>query len=448
MNRREFAAIAVSAAMVPALPPAARAVVTGAGAIDVTAHGAVPDAPGDQTMPIQTALDAAAAADGVLFLPPGRYRVANLTLPARCRIAGVPGASVLEFIGDGHLLAGRGCAIVRIDDVVIDGMGLALGETVPGTIYLADCPDVAIAGCRFAGSAAAAIALEGCAGRIAGNDVVSAAVGMWLVNSTGLAVTGNTVTDCADNGILVHRWEPGEDGTIVSGNRVERIGAASGGTGPYGNGINVYQAHGVIVSGNRIADCAFTAVRANGADGVTITGNNCTRLGETAIYSEFAFEGAVIADNVVDTAATGISVANLIDGGRMATVSGNIVRNLTGAGPYPADPPGFGNGIYVEADSTVTGNVVDGGPLAGIWLGWGPYLRNVVATGNIVRGTRFGIAVSVVEGAGPVTIADNLISGTAEGGIFGYRWAERVTDDLIDGVSADPALLLRNNRLG
>jgi uncharacterized secreted repeat protein (TIGR03808 family) len=256
------------------------------------------------------------------------------------------------------------------------------------------------------------------------------------------------VTDCADNGILVHRWEPGEDGTIVSGNRVERIGAASGGTGPYGNGINVYQAHGVIVSGNRIADCAFTAVRANGADGVTITGNNCTRLGETAIYSEFAFEGAVIADNVVDTAATGISVANLIDGGRMATVSGNIVRNLTGAGPYPADPPGFGNGIYVEADSTVTGNVVDGGPLAGIWLGWGPYLRNVVATGNIVRGTRFGIAVSVVEGAGPVTIADNLISGTAEGGIFGYRWEERVTDDLIDGVSADPALLLRNNRLG
>ncbi|MCC6734657.1 MAG: TIGR03808 family TAT-translocated repetitive protein [Bauldia sp.] len=448
MNRREFAAIAASAALIPGLGSAARAVVTAAGTIDVTEYGAVPGTPDDQSVAIQAALDAASAGDGLLFLPPGRYRVANLTLPQRCRIAGVAGASVLAFGGNGHLLAGQGCAIVRLDDLVIDGMDLPLGETVPGTLYLADCADVAITGCRFTGSRGAALAFDRCGGRLTGNDVTGAAIGMWLVDSTGLSVTGNAVTDCADNGILVHRWEPGEDGTIVSGNRVERIGAASGGTGPYGNGINVYRAHGVTVSGNRIADCAFTAVRANGANAVVITGNNCTRLGETAIYSEFAFEGAVIADNVIDTAATGISVANFIDGGRIATVTGNIVRNLTGSGPYPADPPGFGNGIYVEAESTVSGNVVEGGPLAGIWLGWGPYLRNVVVTGNIVRGTRFGFAVSVVEGTGTVVIADNLVAETAEGGVFGYRWAERVTGELIDGPSPNPSLLLSNNRLG
>ncbi|MCW5715504.1 MAG: TIGR03808 family TAT-translocated repetitive protein [Bauldia sp.] len=445
MNRREFAALAASAAMVPGL--GARSALA-AGALDATLHGAIPGSPDDQSAAIQAALDVASAEDVPLFLPPGRYRVSSLILPQRCRIAGVAGASILDYGGDGHLLAGQGCSVVRLDQLVIDGMDLPLGETVPGTLYLSDCADVAITACRFTGSTQAAIALDRCGGRIAGNDIAGAAVGMRLVESAGMSVTDNAVTDCADNGILVHRWSPGEDGTIVSGNRVERIGAASGGTGPYGNGINVYQAHGVIVSGNRISDCAFTAVRANGASAVTISGNNCARLGETAIYSEFAFEGAVISNNLVDTAATGISVANFIDGGRIASVTGNIVRNLTGRGPYPADPPGFGNGIYVEADSTVTGNVVDGGPLAGIWLGWGPYLRNVVASGNVIRGTRFGIAVSVVEGIGPVTITANLIAGTAEGGIFGYRWADRATEDLVNGASPNATLLLSNNRLG
>jgi len=36
----------------------------------------------------------------------------------------------------------------------------------------------------------------------------------------------------------------------------------------------------------------------------------------------------VIADNVIDGAETGISVTNFDQGGRLATVHGNIVRNL------------------------------------------------------------------------------------------------------------------------
>ena len=50
------------------------------------------------------------------------------------------------------------------------------------------------------------------------------------------------------------------------------------------------------------------------------------------------------------------------------------MRNLSTTGPYPADAPGFGVGITVEADTTVTGNVqvaaggnlvITGGTLAG-----------------------------------------------------------------------------------
>ena len=62
-----------------------------------------------------------------------------------------------------------------------------------------------------------------------------------------------------------------------------------------------------------------------------------------------------MANNLVDGAANGISVANFDQGGRLATVSGNIVRNLTTVGPYETQPPGFGTGIAAEADTAITG---------------------------------------------------------------------------------------------
>ena len=112
-------------------------------------------------------------------------------------------------------------------------------------------------------------------------------------------------------------------------------------------------------------------MRANAANNVQITGNTCLRSGEVAIFSEFGFSGALIANNIVEKAANGISVANFDHGGRLAVVANNIVRDLVTEGPYPADGQGFGVGIAVEADVTVSGNVIDGAPRFGLVLGWG-----------------------------------------------------------------------------
>src|SRR5690606_6912503 len=114
------------------------------------------------------------------------------------------------------------------------------------------------------------------------------------------------------------------------------------------------------------------AIRANSSGNIHIADNLCVRSGETAVYAEFAFQGAVISGNTVDGAANGISVVNYNEGGRLAVVNGNLVRNLSTTGPYPADPPGFGVGITVEADTSVAGNVVEDAPLYGIKIGWGP----------------------------------------------------------------------------
>jgi uncharacterized secreted repeat protein (TIGR03808 family) len=114
----------------------------------------------------------------------------------------------------------------------------------------------------------------------------------------------------------------------------------------------------------------------------------------------------------------------------------------------PDNPPeGAGIGIGVEAESTVTGNVIENAPYAGIRLGFGPYLRNVTATGNVIRDAGFGIAVSVVQGAGRATITGNIIQGAKRGAIVGMEWHKAVTGDLAqDGTERYPLLTVANNQ--
>jgi uncharacterized secreted repeat protein (TIGR03808 family) len=451
VDRRSFLAGALGIA---AATPAAAALQAGAtadlrGTLDADGLGTPLTSHEDAVATIQAALDKASAEDREVVLPAGTFVVSELVLPARTRLAGVAGATRLIFGGGAYMAQGTGAEIVDIRDIVFDGAGQALEAFVPALLHLSECSGINIENCTVTNSTRGGIALDRSAGRItrtAVNHVRDA--GIRVLESRGLSITDNTVEDCGDGGILVHRWSEGEDGTIVSGNRVARIAASSGGTGQNGNGINVFRAHGVMVTNNRITDCAFTAVRANAANNVQITGNSCARSGEVGIYSEFAFEGAMIANNIVDGAATGISVSNFREGGRLAVVSGNIVRNLTGKGPYPVDPPGFGIGIGIEADAAVTGNVIDGAPLFGIQVGWGPYLRDVTATANLIRNAPLGIAVSVVDGAGSAVISDNMIAGAEKGAVVGMRWGETATGDLaLSGAGRYPQLLVERNRV-
>src|SRR5690606_20224198 len=126
-----------------------------------------------------------------------------------------------------------------------------------------------------------------------------------------------------------------------------------GGNGQNGNGINIFRADEVIVADNHIADCAFTAIRLNSTNNTKISGNICLRSGEVAIFSEFSFSGSVIANNIIDGAASGISITNLDSGGRLAVCSGNIVRNITPVSLVNPDTVPIG--IFAEADTAITG---------------------------------------------------------------------------------------------
>ena len=99
--------------------------------------------------------------------------------------------------------------------------------------------------------------------------------------------------------------------------------------------------------------------------------------------------------------------------------------------PYSGEGNVFGVGIYAEADTLVSGNVVEDAPRFGLELGYGPYLRNVVANANIVRKAGHGIAVSVAQGAGSARINDNLFDDLSGHAIVGTQWNDVVTSDLL-----------------
>ncbi|MEO9339892.1 TIGR03808 family TAT-translocated repetitive protein [Mesorhizobium sp. SB112] len=418
------------------------------GALNATELGLRANSSQDQSKAFAKMLREAADRNAPIFLPPGNYILSSIALPAAVRLSGVAGATRIVFGGNGHLFSTNEAQHIDLQGLTFDGANHAIDGSARALIDLKRVARLIVEGCEILGSGRDGLALERASGRVNANRISGAAdFGIFSVDASGLDIIGNNVSDCGNGGILVHRWAIGEDGTNVTGNRVSRIASRNGGTGQTGNGINAFRAGNVIVANNMVSDCAFSAIRANSSGNIQIRGNTCQRLGETALYAEFAFEGAVITDNIVDGAANGVSIANFNEGGRMAVCSGNLVRNLTTKGPYEATAAGFGIGLSVEADTTVTGNIVEGARL-GMNIGWGPFMRNVTATGNVLRKVSTGIAVSVVEGVGAATIANNIIEDASNGGIVGYRWADPVTVDLAREPDARmPNLIVSNNQL-
>ena len=452
ITRRAVVGAAVAAVLSPRplISPARAQEALGGlrGSIDATHEGLVPGAAVDQGLVLTRALATAAERGYPLFLPAGRYEVSQVELPSRISIIGVPGQTRLAFSGGPFLLRGRGAETVRIEGIAFVGEGHPFGDSIGGLIDAESVDDLVIEDCAFAGSSADAVALRDCGGRVERSRFDSArAAGIHLIQSRGMIVADNVVEGCGDTGILVSRYEEGADNSIVRNNRVSATRADSGGTGQNGNGINLDKANGVIIAGNRVDGSAFSAIRCFSSDNVTVIGNIATRSGEVGIFVEFAFEGAIVTDNIVDGAVGGISFANFMEhGGRLGICSGNIVRNIVSGPRYEDGVPQIGIGIGAEADMAITGNAIDNA-VWGMQLGWGPYLRNISATGNTIRQTQIGIAVSVAEGAGATLIADNLIADTTEGAIVGMRWEERATDDLLaGGADAFPHLTLSGNR--
>jgi uncharacterized secreted repeat protein (TIGR03808 family) len=436
IDRRHLIGLAAATAGASALPALAApaAAPLGALGLEATHFGLRPGSTDDQSRVLQTAIDAAARARAPLTLAPGMYRAGNLKLPAGAQLIGVRGATAIVLTDGPSLIAAAGADHVTLSGLTLDGGKRPLADT-RGLLNLESCRALRIIDCEIVACGGHGIRCVSVDGEVSGNTLTDVAdVAILSYNAAGLLVARNTIVGAGNNGIQIIRWETGDDGTMVVDNRIESIANRSGGSGQYGNAVNAFRAANVTVRGNRIRHCAFSAVRGNTAANIQIAGNSISDCGEVALYAEFGFEGAIIADNSVDGAAIGVSVTNFNEGGRLAVVQGNIILNLKPRRPAGTDPgDSAGVGISVEADTVVNGNVIENAPLAGIMLGWGRYLRDVAATGNVVRKADIGIGVSVTPGAASTVVANNIITESRRGAIMGMAGAKAVTADLAQG---------------
>ena len=414
-------------------------------AAGLAAGGGLPAAAQSKTSKIKhlsSAVEKAIQADGVLVLPAGDVLTDTITIERGITITGIAGRSrLISKDGEPVLRIATGEA-VNISGVSFAGGGK--GAADQALVMAENSALLAIADCDFSDMQGSGLQLEGCGGRIIGNRFRKIGrSGIFSRDARGLIIAQNTITDIGNNAIQVWTSAAAEDGTIVANNRIARVAFTDGGTGQNGNGIIIFRAGNVIVEGNRISDCAFTAVRNNSGANCHIVNNNISRMGEVAIYCEFAFEGAVVSGNIIEDTGLGISITNLNDGGRLATVANNVVRRCVGPGSLKETS---GTGIHTEGDAIITGNVVEDVRDSGLSLGWGPHSRTLMATGNIVRGARIGIRFSMTKGADVVMIANNRISGARELSIAGYDHWDAVTGDLgLPGAGIPSGMTIKDN---
>ena len=446
IDRRRLLLGSLTGAAALVTPAAAEAAAqVAAFGVDAARYGVRPGAADDQSAKLQRAIDQAARSHMPLWLAPGRYRVGGLTLRPGSQIVGVRGATHLVFTHGPSLIAAEHAETVTLSGLVFDGAGQSLPAR-RGLVHLSDVRDLRLTDCAVLRAGGDGITLLQCDGSVTGNTITDAADnGLFSNDGRGLVITGNTIRNSGNGGIRVWQSEKRHDGSLIADNTIEDTRARAGGSGQNGNAINVYRAADVIVRGNHIDKATFSAIRGNGASNIQIVGNNCRDLGEVALYAEFDFLGAVIASNTVQRAEIGVVTTNFNDGGRLAVVQGNLIRDMTATAPQGSSA---GIGIAVEADAAVTGNVVENAPGVGINVGAGKYQRDITVTGNVVRKSGIGIGVSVSSGAGAAVIASNLISGAKRGAILGMEWQKAVTGDLAQGgAERYPQLKISGNKV-
>jgi uncharacterized secreted repeat protein (TIGR03808 family) len=127
-------------------------------------------------------------------------------------------------------------------------------------------------------------------------------------------------------------------------------------------------------------------------------------------------------------------------------VQGNLIRNLMRREQEPVDKRG--EGIAVEADTLVSGNTIEDAPTCGILLGWGRHMRDVSATGNVIRSCRIGIMVSSDAGAGSALVSGNLISGAVDGAIRAHETGRAFGADLVKGAPTTGRVTISGNSAG
>lgn len=387
----------------------------GQATVNVRALGASGNGRSDDTSAFRQAIRNVGSSGGIIFVPPGTYRVGALDSPGNVSWVGVPGASVLRQNGGPYLISASRVANVSFQDLTFDGN--RGGRIDAAVVVVQDgARRVSIDGCTIQRGAGSGVAVVDAACSITNCLIQDVGFFGVVVNSRqDVRIVGNEIVNIGNKGIYAFRPRREAVRLIIADNFISRVRADAGGDGPYGNAVNIYRADDVLVQGNHVANCKFSGIRVAESNGCRIIANHFTAVRDTVIYIEFGASRAIITSNhIVDCPHRAIGITNLNSGGHMTVCTSNVIKN-TG---YEA--------IFAEADTIVQSNIIDGA-VHGVVVGNGKFARNVTVDGNIIQDTRgsgarlrYGVLVSNHGEAQPVFVTNNRIFNVRNKPIYGH----------------------------
>jgi hypothetical protein len=261
--------------------------------------------------------------------------------------------------------------------------------------------------------------------------------------NTGFYITNSNTYTAGANPVNV----------IVANNTITNTTAQSGSTGQSGNGITVFQADGVIVTGNKVINPRFSVVRVDKSINVVVSNNEGTATdlnsggngGETGMYAELGafsntFTGNIlkgfpscyndtnvsqrstdlpnlwVGNTCIDTLYYGFNIEHGVVTGN--SVQGAAVCYLVGHGNTSHDNILNGNSCTPGALYTP---VMAVGVDKGITLGSGDVVANTTKNGTVLSQTAFPISTP-----DDLTITSLAIGATTT---VGYTGTEPTTGD-------------------
>jgi hypothetical protein len=351
-------------------PPPTKTGITG---FQVKDFGAKGDGVTDDTAAFGKAFAAVSAyGGGVVYVPPGRYRVSKLYVPSNCVLTGAGTASWIQLLDNTNATMLNIVGLdVTVSNLQLDGN--ASGQSNTSTLYdtVAIFPPaerVRIHDCWVHDAIGyQVVAFPGCSDIVVARNIVSggAEEGIECQGSSDFRAVGNLVQQAGKNGIYV--WSnSGQGGTchssVVAGNVVCDWSRTSFGWG----GIVVDDgATDVTIAGNAVAGTPGTgtgiAISSEGPppQRVAVTANVVTGVAGVAVRVRNSRHTAVNGNVVSDAAAAGIQVWNAVTG---ITVAGNVVDRSGNAGVQILNASDFnvranvvrssGRATKVEQDAT------------------------------------------------------------------------------------------------
>lgn len=388
---------------------------------------------------LQNAVNLAQSSGLPLFIAPGTYTQSSVTITAPITIHARKDSVILRSANSSAftIMVGTGTGSPRIGGVVLrglnfDGENKALASGGDGLVQFYNADRFVVEDCFFWRSKKSGIYLYGSEGRVSGNRCDNCVTSISVVNSSGVAVEGNYLTNSLDNGIECYHspWASTQtyfDGTIIQRNRIYSVLNSSGGEGQWGNAIVCHGLQYLRIVDNFVSNVNFSAIRVAYCRDIVVTGNQVVGAREVAIFVENpadypgGWSNVVISSNTLNDVGGGIVCANNNAGSRRASIIGNAIFNVKN-NSFPLST-GYshvthGVGVWLASDCVAMGNTIESAQAAGIaaifsgtWNGSLPD-RNAVAavvSNNILKYCNVGIGYSDDDFRTFCEICDNTI---------------------------------------